>query len=204
MQNIVDKNRVILIGKVESENFEEQISHDIKYYLGHFFVERMSGTIDRIPIRIREEVLKAFPSDIFKEKVQLIGEIVTKNDINGRLNLAVQVRNIIKQTKDVCDKNEIVLEATICKKNYRETPFGRQITDLMLASNRNYGKTAYVPTITWGYQAVALQNVDVGTKISVKGRLQSRKYMKKYSDDNWEEKETYELSVSEYKIISQK
>lgn len=200
MQKSVDTNEVIMIGKMESSKFTTSSVHGITFYNGYLLVERTSGKVDRIPISVNEKIFTASSPEIWKGKIGLNGKIVTYNDKNGHLFLSVQVTTVTPQPENACDKNLILMQATICRSGYRETPFGRRIVDLILACNRRF-KSSYVPSIVWGWQADIVKNFKIGTKLFVKGRLQSRIYTKCYSDDLSVEKEAYELSISAFDVV---
>ena len=100
--------------------------------------------------------------------------------------------------------NEVILNGYICKKPiYRQTPFGREISDILLAVNRAYNKSDYIPCIAWGRNARFCENMPVGTEVKVIGRVQSRTYEKKYEDGTVETKIAYEVSVSSLEVVNQ-
>ena len=100
--------------------------------------------------------------------------------------------------------NEVVLIGFVCKKPiYRQTPFGREIADLLLAVNRAYNKSDYIPTIAWGRNARFCQNIEVGTQVKIIGRVQSRQYEKKHEDGTVETKTAYEVSVCSLEVINE-
>ena len=101
--------------------------------------------------------------------------------------------------------NEVILTGYICKKPiYRQTPFGREIADLLLAVNRAYNKSDYIPAIAWGRTARFCQNIDVGTEVKVTGRVQSRTYEKKFEDGTSETRVAYEVSVASLEVVEEK
>ena len=109
----------------------------------------------------------------------------------------------IEVSKDVVS-NEVTLNGYICKKPiYRQTPFGREISDLLLAVNRAYNKSDYIPCIAWGRNARFCENIQVGTEVKIVGRVQSRTYEKKYEDGRVETKVAYEVSVSSLEVVNQ-
>ena len=109
----------------------------------------------------------------------------------------------IEVSKDVIS-NEVTLNGYICKKPiYRQTPFGREISDLLLAVNRAYNKSDYIPCIAWGRNARFCENIPVGTEVKIVGRVQSRTYEKKYDDGRVETKVAYEVSVSSLEVVNQ-
>ena len=100
--------------------------------------------------------------------------------------------------------NEVVLVGYICKKPiYRQTPFGREISDILLAVNRAYNKSDYIPSIAWGRNAKFCQNLEVGTQVKIVGRVQSRTYEKKFEDGTSETRVAYEVSIGSLEVINQ-
>ena len=99
--------------------------------------------------------------------------------------------------------NEVVLTGYICKKPiYRKTPFGREISDLLLAVNRAYNKSDYIPCIAWGRNARFCENMEVGTEVKIMGRVQSRMYEKKHEDGTIEPRVAYEVSVGSLELVN--
>ena len=100
--------------------------------------------------------------------------------------------------------NEVTLIGYICKKPiYRQTPFGREISDILLAVNRAYNKSDYIPAIAWGRNARFCQNIEVGTKVKITGRVQSRNYEKKFEDGTTQTRTAYEVSISSLEIVNE-
>ena len=114
------------------------------------------------------------------------------------------LQNLFDIAKKESITNEVVLIGFICKKPiYRQTPFGREIADILLAVNRAYNKSDYIPCIAWGRNARFSQNLEVGTKVKVVGRVQSREYEKKYEDGTSEVKVAYEVSIGSLEIVEE-
>jgi len=114
----------------------------------------------------------------------------------------VFVKKLYDMTEEFDSPNSIFLNGFICKPPvYRTTPFGREICDVLIAVNRQYGKSDYIPCITWGRNAKFTGNLDVGTNLKLWGRIQSRDYKKKISDDVYAEKTAYEVSVTKLEIV---
>ena len=138
--------------------------------------------------------------------VKVLGEIRTRNvheDDKSHLEVTVFVKEVLLYEKD---ENNVELDGFICKEPvYRETPFGRQITDLIVASNRerNY-KSDYIPCIAWGRNAIRSSEFDVGTRVKVSGRLQSREYNKKIDDETYEARTAYELSAAMVDLVEER
>ena len=194
----VSNNHVEVVGTISGG-----ISYSHEVYMEKFFsfsveIKRNSGVVDTIPCMVSERMLR---TDFLRgARVELRGELRSYNSPEGKLQLFLFIREIeITQNED---KNEISLEGFICRPStYRETPFGRQITDLLIAVNRRYNKSDYIPIIVWGRNAKYVEGLEVGTKICLKGRIQSRTYFKKYHDDKGNyicsvEKTAYEVSAS--------
>ena len=211
--NYTDNNHLVLVGKVTSEKV---FSHEIygeKFYSFDLSVPRLTGNDDIIPITISERLLMTDDLEIGK-KVVIEGQFRSYNSYvneKNRLVLTVFAKEIkfsenqeeeIEVSKENAT-NEVVLDGFICKKPiYRQTPFGREISDLLLAVNRAYNKSDYIPCIAWGRNARFCENIPVGTEVKVLGRVQSRQYEKKYEDGTSEVKVAYEVSVSSLEIVN--
>lgn len=192
-------NKIILAGLVTEEPI---FSHEIygeKFYRFSISSSRKSGTQDVLPC-IASEILK---KDIEAgTEVKVCGNIRTRNvheNDKSHLEITVFVKEVLPYEED---ENNVELDGFICKEpTYRETPFGRQITDLLVASNRSYGKSDYIPTIAWGRMAIKSSEFDVGARVKVFGRLQCREYVKRLEDGTEETRVAYELSASIVKVI---
>jgi len=200
MRIIADKNEVILVGRLEHKKFFSQKRNGEKIFTNYLLVERLSGTVDRIPIKIWESFFTTIPSEVWKEKVQVRGNILTYLE-NFCLHVTILVEEVFPMSNQDKDVNQVSLGGTIRSSNYRITPFGRRITDFILISKRRNGKYSNVPTIVWGRYADSLKDVEDGSKIYINGRLQSRKYQKKLKDGSYEEREINELSTSWYQLM---
>lgn len=175
-----------------------QYSHSSRgedFFIFPLCVERLSGTEDTVNIIVRRELLEMCePSG--EEKLHIIGELRSYNNKSGegaRLVITVFAKEIGLCSGD--DENIIRLTGTLCKApNKRTTPMGRDICDLMLAVNRRYGRSDYLPCITWGLKALKAAEWPVGTRVRLEGRIQSRSYIK-LIDDVPIEKTAFEVSV---------
>ncbi len=210
-----ENNHIILVGKVTSE---KRFSHEIygeKFYIFDLSVPRLSGNADIIPITISERLMVNgdLPVDT---KITVEGQFRSYNSYGegkNKLVLTVFAKNVslledqeseVEAKKDFIS-NEVTLIGYICKKPiYRQTPFGREIADILLAVNRAYSKSDYIPCIAWGRTARFCENMEVGTEVKVVGRVQSRQYEKKYEDGTVETKVAYEVSVGSLEVIEQK
>ena len=123
----------------------------------------------------------------------------------NRLVLTVFAKDIIdyKEEQEENVSNEVVLNGYVCKKPiYRKTPFGREISDILLAVNRAYNKSDYIPCIAWGRNARFCENMEVGTEVKIVGRVQSRTYEKKFEDGRTEQRVAYEVSIGSLEVIN--
>lgn len=209
-----ENNHIIMVGKVTSD---KRFSHEIygeKFYIFDLSVPRLSGNSDIIPITISERLMVNGELPI-GTKITVEGQFRSYNSYGegkNKLVLTVFAKNVtlledqeneVEARKDFIS-NEVTLIGYICKKPvYRQTPFGREIADLLLAVNRAYNKSDYIPCIAWGRNARFCENIEVGTEVKVVGRVQSRTYEKKYEDGTSETKVAYEVSISSLEIVKQ-
>ena len=207
--NYSDNNHLVLVGKVVSE---KKYSHEIygeKFYLFNLEVIRLSSTTDIIPITISERLITDIELTIGKG-LEIEGQFRSYNNYENernRLVLTVFAKEVKEVEIDEEDKelvtNEVELVGYICKKPiYRQTPFGREIADILLAVNRAYNKSDYIPCIAWGRNARFCQNMEVGTEVKIVGRVQSRTYEKKYEDGTTETRVAYEVSIASMEVVS--
>ena len=212
--NYEDNNHLTLVGKVTSD---KRFSHEIygeKFYIFNLSVPRLSGNADVIPVTISERLLTT--QDVFiGAKLQIDGQFRSYNSYaneKNKLILTVFVKDVqfLEENQEEEEvrrdivSNEVVLDGYICKKPiYRKTPFGREISDILLAVNRAYNKSDYIPCIAWGRNARFCENVAVGTEVRIIGRVQSREYEKKHEDGTTEKKVAYEVSVASLEVANQ-
>ena len=224
--NYSENNCVTLIGKVASD---KRLSHETfgeKFYLFDLEVMRLSDIADIIPITVSERLLTDFDLSIGNQII-VDGQFRSYNNYENeknRLVLTVFAKDIqeydkVKEQEETTEQedeenegtekkgevtNEIVLIGYICKKPiYRQTPFGREIADILLAVNRAYNKSDYIPCIAWGRNARFCQNIEVGTEIKITGRIQSRTYEKKFEDGTSETRVAYEISIASMEVIEE-
>lgn len=202
----LENNKVTVIGEIVSGFM---FSHEVcgeGFYLMDVAVKRLSDQADIIPLMISERLI-----DVKKNysgcTIEATGQFRSYNRHEGeknRLVLSVFVREIefIDDFTDYTKTNQIFLDGYICKKPiYRKTPLGREIADLLLAVNRPYSKSDYIPCIAWGRNARYAADFDVSTNIRVWGRVQSREYTKKVSEVECEKRIAYEVSVSKLECV---
>ena len=207
MDFLLENNEVQLEGVVDSEPI---LSHEIYgevFYKFYILVSRLSECVDRILITASERILKSI--NLLKgASIQIEGQYRSYNNYSGegsKLILTVFAKNIYPMTKTLLSPNYIYLNGYVCKEpTYRTTPFGREIADILLAVNRHYGKSDYIPCIAWGRNAKYCADLAVGTNLKVWGRIQSRGYKKKIEDDLYEERIAYEVSISKLELIENK
>ena len=215
--NYLDNNHLVLVGKVASE---KRFSHEIygeSFYIFDMEIPRLSETFDLIPITISERLINNEQLEIGK-KIVVKGQFRSYNSYENersRLVLTVFAKDVIPEEKieeraetdgdiDLNISNEVTLIGHICKKPiYRKTPFGREIADALLAVNRAYNKSDYIPAIAWGRTARFCDTLETGTQVKAVGRVQSRIYQKKYEDGRVEDRTAYEVSISSLEVIKE-
>lgn len=204
--SIIKNNQVTIMGQVVT-GFK--FSHEVfgeGFYIMEMMVKRLSNTSDRIPLMISERLIDV-TQDYVGEYIMATGQFRSYNrneDQKNRLVLSVFVREIsfIEEKPDDSKANNILLDGYICKEPiYRKTPMGREIADLLLAVNRPYGKSDYIPCICWGRNARYISNFGIGEHVQISGRIQSREYKKKISDTEIELRTAYEVSVSKLEVM---
>lgn len=171
-------------------------------------VKRLSNSEDRIPLMVSERLIDV-SQDYIGEFIMVSGQFRSYNrhdEQKNRLVLSVFVREVefIEEELDGAKTNNIFLDGYICKLPvYRKTPLGREIADLLLAVNRPYGKSDYIPCICWGRNARFASTFEVGEHVQVIGRIQSREYIKKLSETETEKRIAYEVSVSKLECLEE-
>ena len=210
--NFSENNHLVLMGKVLSE---KQFSHEVygeKFYLFNLEVPRLSEITDIIPITVSERLLT---QDLpIGKKVVVEGQFRSYNGYENEkskliLTVFAKELTIIPDEEELPISkenvsNEVVLSGYICKKPiYRQTPFKREIADVLLAVNRAYNKSDYIPCIAWGRNARFCQNIEVGTEVKITGRVQSRTYEKKHEDGTVETRVAYEVSVASMEVVNE-
>ena len=198
---IIENNQVTIMGKVATEfSFSHEVFGE-GFYMVEVEVKRLSNSEDRIPLMISERLIDV-TQDYTGEYIMVHGQFRSYNrheEQKNRLVLSVFVREIsfMEEEPDGTKTNSIWLDGYICKEPiYRKTPLGREIADLLLAVNRPYGKSDYIPCICWGRNARYASGFEVGEHVQLLGRIQSREYVKRLSDTETEKRIAYEVSVS--------
>lgn len=212
MNKEIKNNQVTLSGEIVS-NFE--FSHEVfgeGFYTAMLASERTSGQKDIIPIMVSDRLVDT-NADWIGYFVKVSGQFRSYSkhkDNKNRLILSVFAREFEEiefeheEPGSGNDENNILLDGYICKKpSYRKTPLGREISDILLALNRPYGKSDYIPCITWGRNARFASGLEIGARLQIEGRIQSREYQKRISDDEYETRTAYEVSISKMETVEE-
>ena len=204
MENFNENNNVEIAGII---SILPEISHEVfeeKFYKFFIQTKRLSELTDEIPIIISERLIDVNTLSL-GEFVQIKGQVRSYNKLeDGRSKLILYI--FTKELEKIEDEklltlNEVTFIGHICKKPiYRTTPFGREIADVLVAVNRTYKKSDYIPSILWGRNAKFCETLDIGAQVKLIGRIQSRKYEKKLADGTIIPKVAYELSVSRFSV----
>ena len=189
-------NRILATGKLEGEL---ALSHEVMnepFYTGTLAVRRLSGTVDRLPVTIPGKLMALLPEN--RDKLLLVsGQVRSYNKVidgAGRLMVTLFAQ-AIQETTENDTLNRVTLIGALCKPPvYRSTPFGREICDMMLAVNRAFGKSDYIPCIAWGRNAQYAARFGVGDRVRLTGRLQSREYQKLTENGEYLVRNAYEVS----------
>lgn len=190
-------NTVYLCGRLAGRPEFSHMGGNDRYYTFPLEIERLSGTADIINIVARQDIMERM-TVTDGQRIAVSGELRSFNNKSGtgsKLVISVFAREM--EFTEEPDENKVTLSGTLCKKpNLRRTPMGRQICDMMLAVSRRYGRSDYLPVISWGRFAQEASELEVGDRISLDGRIQSRRYIKK-EDGVAIEKTAFEVSVVE-------
>lgn len=209
LDKVIENNRVCIIGEVVSEF---AFSHEVfgeGFYIANVSVNRLSDMVDIIPLMISERLVDV-TQDYRGMKIEVSGQFRSYNRHEGMKNklvLSIFVRELRfigdeDMPEEQSKSNQIFLDGYICKPPiYRKTPLGREIADILVAVNRPYGKSDYIPCIAWGRNARFAGNLLVGAHLQICGRVQSREYTKKIGEEEVEKRVAYEVSVSKIDIV---
>lgn len=208
IDKVIENNRVTIIGEVVSE-FE--YSHEVYgegFYTLNISVNRLSDSVDIIPLMVSERLVDV-TEDLRGMIIEASGQFRSYNrheETKNRLVLSIFVRELqfVENYEEENSTNQIYLDGFICKPAiYRRTPLGREIADLLVAVNRPYGKSDYIPCIAWGRNARYAAGFAVGSHIRIFGRIQSREYVKKLNEEECEHRVAYEVSVSKIELFDE-
>ena len=205
---IIENNQVTIMGRVDSEfSFSHEVFGE-GFYFVDVLVRRLSDSDDRIPLMVSDRLIDV-TQDFRGEYIAVQGQFRSYNrheEQKNRLVLSVFVRELefMDEEPEGAKTNSILLDGYICKEPvYRKTPLGREIADLLIAVNRPYGKSDYIPCICWGRNARFASGFDVGEHVQVLGRIQSREYVKKLSETETQKRVAYEVSVSKLECLNE-
>ena len=204
LDKVIENNRVCIIGEIVSEfTFSHEVFGE-GFYIANVSVNRLSDMVDVIPLMISERLIDV-TKDYRGMKIEVAGQFRSYNRHEGTKNklvLSIFVRELRfieedEMPEEQSKSNQIFLDGFVCKPPiYRKTPLGREIADVLVAVNRPYGKSDYIPCIAWGRNARFAGGLEVGSHLQVSGRVQSREYTKKIGEDEVERRVAYEVSVS--------
>ena len=212
--NYSENNHLVLVGKVTSDKKFSHETYGEKFYIFDMEVARLSDTTDIIPVTASERIINDELLTI-GNKLIIKGQFRSYNSYENersKLILTVFAKDILTEedlTEEELEEtkrtsNEVTLAGYICKTPiYRQTPFGREIADVLLAVNRAYNKSDYIPSIAWGRNARFCQNLPTGTEVKIVGRVQSRNYEKKLEDGTIEPRVAYEVSIASMQVVNE-
>jgi single-stranded DNA-binding protein len=206
---IMETNAVKLVGKIAREKVFSHEMYGEGFYTINLEVPRLSDSVDLLPITVSERII--VDMDLFVGQYVIIeGQLRSYNryiENSNKLVLTIFAKDVYipneEELTEVLRKpNEIYLDGYICKKPiYRTTPFGREITDILIAVNRAYNKSDYIPCISWGRNARFCEKMLVGDHIKLWGRIQSREYQKKHHTGEVDTRIAFEVSVSKLEYV---
>ena len=204
VDNVISNNVVTVHGIIKENPILSHEMYGEKFYNTKLVVPRLSEISDVLPVTISERLVVGI--NIEKGTRMLIeGQLRSYNkylDGSNRLILTIFARNITQSDENIKNPNQIFLDGYICKRPiYRTTPFGREITDMLIAVNRPYNKSDYIPSIAWGRNARYSEKLKVGDRIRVWGRIQSREYQKRISEEEVITRTAYEISISKMEVV---
>ena len=203
---IIENNQVSIMGEIISDFTYSHEVYGEGFYMMDISVKRLSDSYDIIPVMISERLIDV-SQDYKGEMIQIFGQFRSYNrheEKKNRLVLSIFARevNFVEEENDKIKSNQIFLDGYICKNPvYRRTPLGREIADMLLAVNRPYGKSDYIPCICWGRNARFASGFEVGGHVQIWGRIQSREYVKKLEDETTQKRVAYEVSVSKLEYL---
>ena len=202
-------NIVTLLGTINQDLKFSHEMHGEKFFEFIMEVPRLSNSVDNLVVTISERLMDLSLLTVGK-KIKVLGQLRSYNNESNKsgnkLKLTIFSKEVLLLEEDDEEysksKNEILLNGFLCKSPiFRETPMGREITDIILAVNRSYKKSDYIPILCWGRNARYSKDLKVGDNIKVWGRVQSRSYDKKISDTETETRIAYEVSISKIEKI---
>jgi len=207
--NPQDTNNIEIRGVISSDF---SFSHEVYgegFYNFTVGASRLSESVDLLPVTVSERLISNMELTQ-GELIDIRGQVRSYNNYiqeerRNRLLITIFAREIERvdpEDATLKNPNNVYLDGFICKKPvFRETPFGREIADILLAVNRSYNKSDYIPCICWGRNARFASTLNISDNVRIGGRLQSRLYQKKYDDGSVVEKSAYEISISKIELV---
>lgn len=196
-----NNNHVLLKGKIKELPVYSHTVMGEGFFEMFVEVQRLSAEVDVLPVTISERLIGDFS---IGDEIGIVGQFRSYNkleDNRSKLMLTIFVKELV-EPDEITEINQIYLMGYICKEPvYRTTPFGREICDVLLAVNRAYNKSDYLPCIAWGRNARFVRDLGVGEKLEVQGRIQSRAYQKRVGDDEIQTKVAYEISIASVVLV---
>lgn len=200
----MENNFISLQGTIDGDITYSHNVLEEEFYKFKLNVSRLSGVVDSLPVTVPKKLLESTPLN-HGDSISLTGQLRSYNkylDNRTRLIITAFAKSIEDEGTLEDNPNNVVLNGYVCKEpTYRKTPFGREITDVIIAVNRAFNRSDYIPTICWGKNALYCKDLPIGTNVLIKGRLQSREYTKRNGED-FEIRTAYEVSVGEIEEIS--
>ena len=208
---VIENNQVSVSGEIVSGfTFSHEVFGE-GFYMVDILVRRLSDSADLIPVMISERLID-ISRDYVGEYIRIGGQFRSYNrheGVKNKLILSIFVREMqFIEEEEIPEEqartNQIFLDGYVCKPPvYRKTPLGREIADILVAVNRPYGKSDYIPCIAWGRNARYASTIEVGGHLQIWGRVQSREYTKKISEEQVEKRVAYEVSVSKIDVVEE-
>ncbi|MDD4796672.1 MAG: single-stranded DNA-binding protein [Eubacteriales bacterium] len=199
-----ENNQITIRGRVVEDPTYSHSMYAENFYNLVVDVPRLSGVCDRLPVTVSDRLLDLMNIDA-DDDILVMGQLRSYNhvvDTRSRLILTVFARHVSPGDDRTDNPNQVMLDGYLCRAPvYRTTPFGREIADILLAVNRSYNKSDYIPAIAWGRNARFAQRLQVGSRIIIHGRMQSRAYEKHLDDGTVEVRTAYEVSVSSIETV---
>ena len=197
MNELENNNIVKVSGEITKEPIFSHEMYGEGFYEFSIKIKRLSNIFDIIPVTISERLMQDISLNI-GDRVRFVGQYRSYNKlVNDKSKLCLTI--FVREFVDDCqyDENEVEMTGFVCKNPiYRTTPFNREICDVLIAVNRSYNKSDYIPCIAWGRNARYVKNFKIGDKVSMSGRIQSRVYQKKLDSGEIVLKTAYEVSLN--------
>lgn len=201
---VMENNEVLIAGNIDTPLEYDHQLYGETFYKFYIAIPRLSGYVDLLPVTVSDRLIGDMDMEVGNEIV-VEGQLRSYNkQVEGknRLVLTVFARDIRKKTEEIKNPNHIFLNGFLCKSPiYRVTPFKREISDILMAVNRSYNKSDYIPAIAWGRNARFCETLDVGDQLMIWGRIQSRIYQKRLGNDEIEERTAYEVSITKMELV---